>query len=292
MDTKYHINLVLNPSTSYHRTKNDADLVKQAQELYPAAEKAMLDYLQTGDADRYVQGIRDYDRFVWLASHQGDKSNIFAYKKIKVSPTWTEQMWAPVFERVRQAMQAHWSAELVLIQNMEVVESLTARGPSGYKDVDGGIGVVKKFEGYRKPAVMPIVVSEKKTGHFCKTACTGVDGIVRRVRMMNPAVLALAITDNNVSVGRKVDVINSFGAGGVLIQQRGLGNNGDKTLAYPELDADKFALVERLCVNYLKSLDLDCFTDVRPGENSGVSLRGEIDSKGYYLPMALEKFAK
>jgi hypothetical protein len=134
---------------------------------------------------------------------------------------------------------------------------------------------------------MPVVVCEIKTGHYCKTACTGVDAIIRRVRIMNPTVLAFAVTDNQVSVGQDHAVENVFGAGGVLISQRG--KNGNKT-SYPKLDPSKFELVEKICVNYLKNHSLVNFTNVTLGKTQGVSLRKVIDTKGYFVPKELEKF--
>lgn len=289
MDTKYHIKLVENPSTGYKRTKEDAVLVAAATALYPVVEQAMIQFVADGDHNKLVSAYKAYDKFVWEASHKGDKTNLFAYKKIKVSPTWTEQMWAPVFERIRIEMSKHWGVELVLIQNMEVVESLSEKGPTAFKDVDGGIGIVKTFPGIKKTVVMPIVVAEDKTGHYCKVACTGVDGIVRRVKTMNPNVLAFCVTDNNISVGRNAEVEHVFGSGGVLIQQRGIGHNNAR-ISYPELEAGQFKLVETLCLKYLKSKTVEDFLNVTPSKTSGVLLRDRIDSAGSYIPPELEKF--
>lgn len=284
MDFNYHINLVKNPSGSYARTAEDQVLATQAVGMYPAVVGAMQKVLVDGDYKDYCKRIRDYDKFVWEQSHKGDKTNIFSYKKIKVSPSWTEQLWAPVFERVRRTISAAWKTELVLIQNIQVVESCGTDGPSGYKDVDGGIGIRSQTW---PPAIMPVVTSEKKTGHFCKTACTGVDAITRRVRTMNPEVLSMCITDNNVSVGQDSLVDDVFGSGGLLISQRG--TNGKK-ISYPELDAEKFQLVEKLCTNYLLTKTPDQFTNITTKQKSSVYLRENIDSKGYYIPQEYEQY--
>ena len=236
MNVDYHINLVKKPTTGYNRSENDHVLAKQAQKLYPKASRAMLDVVATGNWQEYCSAIEEYDQFVWEQSHKGDKDNIFAYKKIKISPSWTEQIWAPVFERVRQKVETDWQCSITLIQNSQVVESW-GNGPTSYKDVDVGFGIVEPtFK-----CIMPIVVAEAKTGHFCKTACTGVDGIMRRVLKMNPHVLGMCVTDNNVSVGQDSLVENVFGAGGLLISQRG--KNGSKE-KYPKLNASRFELVE------------------------------------------------
>jgi hypothetical protein len=284
MNFNYHIDLVKNPSGSYSRTAADHALVDRAVTMYPKVVAVMKKVIQDGKYDEYAKSIAEYDRFVWEESHRGDKTNIFAYKKIKVSPSWTEQFWAPVFERVRLQISKTWNTDLVLIQNTQVVESCGKDGPSGYKDVDGGIGILSNRW---PPAIMPVVVAEDKTGHFCKTACTGVDGIMRRVRTMNPNVLGMCITDNNVSVGQTSLVDDVFSAGGVLISQRG--QNGKK-VAYPALDASKFALVEQLCVNYLTTKTASDFLNIVTKKKTTMYLREAIDKKGHYVPAELEQY--
>lgn len=282
MNINYHIDLVKKPTTGYNRSAGDHALAAKAQELYPNVAAAMLDAVKHGNWQKYCNVIEEYDRFVWVESHRGDKTNIFSYKKIKVSPSWTEQLWAPVFERVRKSVEAKWNTSLTLIQNTKVAESWS-QGPASFKDVDGGVGIVDPTYG----CIMPIVVSEDKTGHFCKTACTGVDGIMRRVRTMNPNVLGMCITDNNVSVGQDSLVENVFGAGGVLISQRGTNGSKEK---YPKLNADKFALVETICLNYLATKNKDDFLIKKSTKNSNVFLRENIDRSGYYVPPNLQQY--
>lgn len=283
MNVNYHIDLVKKPTTGYNRTPNDHQLAEQAVKLYPKASAAMTQAVADGNWQKYCAEIEEYDRFVWVESHKGDKSNIFAYKKIKVSPSWTEQIWAPVFERVRQNISKQWKVDLVLIQNMEVVESWANGKPASFKDVDGGIGIVDPSLG----CVMPVVTAEDKTGHFCKTACTGVDAIISRVRKMNPNVLGLCVTDNNVSVGQTSLVENVFGAGGVLISQRGQNNSRE---AYPKLNHDKFELVERLCIGYLSTKQPSDFLNIASNASSNLYLRENIDRTGMYVPAELKQY--
>lgn len=288
MDFDYHLKLVTNSNTGYDRTAHDLDLVEQAKTLYPSARTAMQKVVEDGDYQSYVKGIEPYDRFIWHHSHLGDKSNIFAYKKIKVSPSWTEQIWAPVFERVRRQMADHWqTGELRIIQNTQVVESFSDQGPSGFKDVDNGIAVTATMAGSYWEFLMPVVVVEDKTGHFCKTACTGVDAIIRRVKAMNPKVLAFVMTDNNVSVGRDSLVENVFGAGGVLISQRGKNNSRED---YPPLHADRFQTVERLCLNYLRDQSITDFLNIQNAQPRGQSLRESIDQDGRFVPEPLRQY--
>jgi hypothetical protein len=285
MDTHYHINLVKNNTGGYIRTENDNQLAAEAETLYLSVVKAMLIAVETGDWRQYLSSIKEYDMFVWEQSHKGNQTNIFANPKIKIGPSWAEQMWAPVFERTRLKIEKVWNTNLTLIQNTTAVETLGSKEPSSMKDVDNGIGIIKIIN--NKEYIMPIIVAENKGGHYCKTTCTNVDGIFRRVRAMNPNVLAFALTDNHITVGSKVEVDHSFGAGGVLICQRGSNRKSD---LYPALNPDKFELVERMCINYLSTLSANDFLNILPSQTSGVLLREHIDVKGHYIPPELEKF--
>jgi len=104
---------------------------------------------------------------------------------------------------------------------------------------------------------------------------------------MNPNVLGMCITDNNVSVGQDSLVENVFGAGGILISQRG--TNGRKE-EYPKLNADKFELVEKICMNYLLTKSKDDFVINTSVQSSNNFLRGIIDCSGYYVPPNLQQY--
>jgi hypothetical protein len=82
MNVNYHIDLVKKPTTGYKRSANDHALAAKAQELYPAVAAALLEAVEDGNWQKYCNSIEEYDRFVWIESHRGDKTNIFSYKKI------------------------------------------------------------------------------------------------------------------------------------------------------------------------------------------------------------------
>jgi len=296
MDSKYHLKLVLNETTGYQRTAGDLRLVDEANRLYQTVIPAIDALMQDGSYQNYVSAIEPYDRFVWEHSHKGDKANIFSYKKIKVSPSWTEQFWAPVFERVRIKLVQHWAqdlqahaAELVLLQNTQTVTSLTTAGFAEHKDVDVGIGVKVWSPALQTRVVLPMVVCESKTGHFCKTACTGVDGIARRVLDLNPNVLAFTVTDNQISVGREVEVDHAYGSGGILIMHRGQAPKSRES--YPSLHAHKFQLVENGCYKYLISKNVSDFVDsINVTRTSGIRLMDKIIQHGYYIPDPLTQY--
>lgn len=294
MDSSYHLKLVLNETTGYHRTANDQLLVAHAQNMYPTVISAIDKVIVDGEYDKYVESIGPYDRFIWEESHRGDKTNLFSYKKIKVSPTWTEQLWAPVFERVRLQLEKQWAddlrdyqASLVLLQNTQTVTFFTTNNYVEYKDVDCGIGI-KVWINSIGQVILPVVVCESKTGHFCKTACTGVDGIARRVLDLNPNVLAFTVTDNNISVGRDVEVDHVYGSGGILIMHRGSKNKSRED--YPALHPNKFKLVEEGCNKYLSTKSVLDFTTINQTQTSGVKLIDAIKTNGYYAPPALTQY--
>lgn len=289
MDTKYHIDLVNNEATNYTRTAYDRELAKKANALYPNVENAMRQLIVDGDYKKYIDSITEYDAFIWEESHRGDKTNIFAYKKIKVSPTWTEQIWAPVFERIRQHFVQKWSVDLDLVQNISVVETLPVKGKPAFKNVDAGISIKKEFLEFQKYYNLPVIVVEMKTGHYCKVACTGVDAIIRRTKSMNSNILAFAITDNNISVGMNAEIDQVWSSGGILIQQRGIGLN-QKRVPYPCLSYKNFELVEKISKNYLSTKSPADFLNIVPNNTSGIKLRKHIDVDGYYIPESLVKF--
>jgi hypothetical protein len=297
MDTEYHINLVRRDPNSvkkvqsksrYVRTPNDLVLIQQAEKLYPGVRSAMLDLVKDGDYEKYISSINAYDAFYWEQAHKGDQSNIYAYPKIKIGPSWTEQIWAPVFERVRLRLIEHWTHtenNICLLQNTTVVENVSKGGNIGNKDVDGGVAIKVDING--KTYRMPMVVAEMKGGHMCKTITTQVDAIVRRFKNMNPHVLAFAITDNQASTGKKVLIDTVFGSGGILVIQRGQ-NHVRET--HPKLNPKIFKMVEDVSVNYLKTKTLINFNAVKPKDHGKVFLRECIDNDGYYIPNDLKQF--
>lgn len=288
MDLHYHINLVkkhISGTSGYKDKPDDVYIRNRAFALYPTVEQAQIDVVNDGDYLKYVNTISTYDQFYYDYSRRGDQTNIFAYPKIKIGPSWLEQIWAPVFERVRVEMQKHWEvANLVTLQNTQVIEYLPSSNQPATKDVDGGIGI--QFDLNGKSYILPIVVAEVKGGHFCKTMTTQVDGIFKRFKSMNSNLLCFAITDNKCSIGKDVQVESAWASGGVIIVQRG--KNGVKE-DYPKLNVENFYKVEELCIRYLKSKSLKDFINVSPKKTSGIYLRSKLN-EGSYIPNELQDY--
>jgi len=295
MDTGYHISLVKNSrSSGYRRSENDKELAKRAELLYEHVIPAIEEVVKTGNWKIYCKKIELYDRFVWEQSHKGDKSNIFAYAKIKIGPSWLEQLWAPVFERIRIRLVKIWgdafpkiSFELVLIQNQKkkVIESLLSTGHPDTKDVDGGIGVKVLFK--NKEYILPIIIMEGKGGHFDKPLCRQVNNLFERFKATNQEVFCIGIHDNNISVGKESQVQSVAGSYDLMVIQRG---ENRKNEPYPSLNFQRFEEVERVCISYLKELSPTNFNQISLKESDGILLRDHLDTKGYYINPKFEKF--
>jgi len=282
MNLHRHINLVKNTNTGYERKEKDFLLVEQALKIYPTVELAQLDLVSNSDYSSYITSITPYDQFYWEQSHKGDKENIYAYAKIKVGPSWLEQLWFPVFERIKNKMEKVWAEypdiELVNLQDDEVVQYFPSKGYPENKDVDIGLGIISKnsFQRY----IFPIIVGEVKGGHFCKTTTKNVRGIFSDFRKMNPNIRCFAITDNNFSVSTDADVNAVWEEGSAIVIQRG---NNKKIVQYPALNYQRFKMVEDLCVNYLSNKTPDDFLNITKAESKGLKLRSIIDSNGFYI---------
>ena len=294
MDTNYHINLVINTSSGHKRTNNDKQLAVEAESLYKEVVPAMIKAVQTGDWSKYCKSIENYDRFVWEQSHKGNEANMFANPKIKVGPSWLEQLWAPVFERIRIKIEMIWNEEfpdikfeLVLIQNQKkrVIESLPTVGSPDTKDVDGGIGV--KFFIKEKEYILPIIVMEGKGGHFDKPLTRQVNNLFERFKETNQNILCIGIHDNNISVGKDCQVQSVASEYDAMIVQRGKNKSNE---VYPLLNSSMFTLLEKTCIDYLKELSPMNFNQIQPCESDGILLRDYIDSQGCYMSPRLKEF--
>ena len=174
----------------------DHPSVKPLIEMWPTVELAIKKVIDDGDYNSFIESIREYDEHIWKESKKADGSNPIAYKKWKIYPSWSELIWAIVYERIRRQLKF----ETVLIRTDKVLEGATSAGDVFYKDVDGGLAIKGSING--KNVLFPVVVMEHKGGHFCKTACTGVNAIGRRFHDTNPNIITVQITENQVTVGK------------------------------------------------------------------------------------------
>lgn len=246
--------------------------VKPLIEMWPSVATAIEQVIEDGNYDAYVEAIRPYDEHIWTESKKEDGSNPIAYKKWKIYPSWSELNWAIVYERVRRQLQF----ETVLIRTDKVLEGATTNGDVFYKDVDGGLAI--KGELNNKTVLFPVVVMEHKGGHFCKTACTGVNAIGRRFHDTNPNVVTVQITENNVTVGKdQTDgLINEID---IFIVDRG--RNQQEKNRYWARNALEMQMHEEELIRLLASAEPKHFLNIKIENVSSKSFREQLNETNY-----------
>jgi hypothetical protein len=269
----------------YHRavlsnTDNHHPYVQHALTLLPTAEAAMQAFTKGEiDVDTYIELITPYDQFMWDKWHEfPQKSNPINIGQNKKYSSWREQKWAPIWERIRQhlkALDAWRDAELVVIQNQPVVETVYSNGYVAFKDVDGGLAIKSIING--QTVYVPVVAVEDKGGNACATCFGGVNAQALRLHLSFPNAKHVFITDNNVSVGAKkgaqiADNIN------LLVLERGQNRVKQK---YPPLDAGRFqAALDGVSANLSKTTP-DVFLRYNTVKtNTNKTLREQTDTTG------------
>ena len=243
-------------------------LIKMWADVEAAIEKVIED----GDYESYVNAILAYDKHIWTESKKEDGSNPIAYKKWKIYPSWSELNWAIVYERVRKQL----NFETVLIRTDKVLEGATTAGDVFYKDVDGGLAIRGTLND--KEVLFPVVVMEHKGGHFCKTACTGVNAIGRRFHDTNPNVVTVQITENNVTVGKdQTDgLINEID---IFIVDRG--RNQLEKNRYWSRNSAEMKMHEEQLVRILSSAEPRHFLNIKVENVSSKSFRDQLNETNY-----------
>lgn len=246
--------------------------VKPLIKMWPDVERAIEQAVEDGDYQNYVKAIEPYDRHIWTESKKQDGSNPIAYKKWKIYPSWSELNWAIVYERVRRQIPL----ETVLIRTDKVLEGATTQGSIFYKDVDGGLAIKGMLNGV--DVLFPVVVMEHKGGHFCKTACTGVNAIGRRFHDTNPNVITVQITENNVTVGmdQTDTLINEIDR---FIVDRG--RNQIENDRYWPRNFEEMEKHETDLVSVLSNAKSDYFTKIKIENVSSKSLRQQLKETNY-----------
>jgi hypothetical protein len=241
-------------------------------EMWADVEAAIEKVIADGDYEFYVNAIRAYDEHIWTESKKEDGSNPIAYKKWKIYPSWSELNWAIVYERVRKQL----NFETVLIRTDKVLEGATTAGDVFYKDVDGGLAIKGTLND--KEVLFPVVVMEHKGGHFCKTACTGVNAIGRRFHDTNPNVITVQITENNVTVGKdQTDgLINEID---IFIVDRG--RNQLEKNRYWMRNSTEMKMHEEQLVRMLSSAEPRHFLNIKVENVSSKSFRDQLNESNY-----------
>ncbi len=254
-----------------NRYENDPS-IKPLIQMWPTVESAIKKVIEDGDYKSYVNAIRAYDEHMWTESKKGDGSNPIAIKKWKIYPTWSELNWATVYERVRQQL----NFETVLIRTDKVLEGATSNRDIFFKDVDGGLAI--KGTMHNRCVLFPVVVMEHKGGHFCKTACTGVNAIGRRFHDTNPNVITVQITENYVTVGKDqsdklINEIDHF-----IIDR---GENQVENNRYWLRNFEEMYEHEQVLVSDLARAKPSHFVNIKVEHTSNKSLRDQLNESKY-----------
>ncbi len=269
----------------YHRrtltaSEQDHPYVQELLGLLPAVETAMQEFAQGMiTLAQYLKAIEAYDRVIYARFYEKPQKtnpiNTFQNKKYS---TWREQKWAPVFERVRQHLlaQPQWQGhDLTVIQNHAVLETVYAGGYVARKDADGGLALRVTVNG--RSELAPVITVEDKGGHCCSYQTNSVNAMALRLHQSFPNEKSMLITDNNVSVGRKIGVeiadnINIF------VLERGSNRRHE---AYPPLALDRWQQVlDLLTANLSRSQpqDFSAYTVINSGATG--CLRDILDRDG------------
>lgn len=264
-----HRNILDNP-----RYKDDAS-VTEARRLFDAFVPSAIDkVLKDGDYHAFVNAIRPYDEFLWTKSKESDgPEHPIAYKKWKIYPSWSELLWAIVYARVGKQVS---SMDLELIRTSKVLEGADNRGNNFYKDVDGGLALAGVINDQN--VLIPVVVMEHKGGHFCKTACTGVNAIGRRFHDTNKNIITVQITENNISVGKSQsdELINEID---IFIVDRG--RNQFNIDMYAPRNAAEMLKHEKHLIQLLNGANRQHFTNIRYAHASDQTLREQLSHSNY-----------
>ena len=178
--------------------------------------------------------------------------------------------------RIRESL--NFDSQIIL--NRPVVQTIYFDGTVSYKDVDGGLGHDCDYKGNR--LFIPILTNEDKGGHFCATTASNVNSINRKFKDLNPNIITMATTDNNVTIAKDKDH-NFLEHTNIVFSIRGV--NGVNTRGYSPLIPSRFDVIEESLISELnkRSLsDFDC-DKIKIQLKENKTIRENIDDNGFLI---------
>jgi hypothetical protein len=264
--TKYHVNILKKNDGIMHK------FVESALYFIPDFENAIVKVINDGDWESYVKGVTNYDKFLWQCNHlYPQKTNPINILQNKKYSSYRETLLSPLWFRIQNRIP--FKTEVLV--NKSIIQTLHEDNTFNYKDIDGGLGI--KHNDF----LLPVVVNEDKSGHFCKTQAKNVNGILRVFEDTNDSILRVCTTDNKVSIGKGVDSsdLSSFN---IVASVRE--NNGGSSV-YNKLNSSIFEKMESEIINYLTKKSGDAFSidkyKIKSKQNR--SIRESIDNTGIYI---------
>lgn len=279
MNLNYHLDTLKNSFSKKNKWKGNLViglLINEYQKL--GITQAMEDYISTGDLSSYVKEINQYDKIIYEYAKKSQASNPVSTRQTKILSTWRENIWTPIWEKIRSKLQTRTDFKLVTIQNQKVVQSFFSTGENKFKDVDGGIGIMIK-EGL----IEPLLSGEDKGGHLCSTAMDGIQGQGLQFSLSYPYSLFFLITDNNFTVNESKSTELYQNVNAVICSR---GTNKKNIKVYNPIDASRIDLVIKKVESYFtKEMISKCVENRIPIQVKGQSqpIRSSIDQIGAYF---------
>ncbi len=268
--TEYHFNILNDPKD------NDHHMVQKALEYIDVFETAIVNVINDGDWEKYINSILEYDKFLWECHHlHPQKTNPINIIQNKKYSSYRETLLYPLWIRVSKQL----NFETIQLINKSVPQTIFEDGSINYKDVDGGIGIICEFN--NEKILLPIVTNEDKSGHFCKTQASNVNGINRKFKQLNSNIITICTTDNQVTIGKNVDG-NLLYETNMLVPLR---NNNLNHKIYNTLNHNVLRDVEKILVNKLNDMGSESFScgTYKITSKTNKLIREFIDSQEIYL---------
>lgn len=268
--TEYHFNILNDPKDNNHH------MVQKALEYIDVFETAIVNVINDGDWEKYINSILEYDKFLWECHHlHPQKTNPINIIQNKKYSSYRETLLYPLWIRVSKQLEF----ETTPLINKSVPQTIFEDGSINYKDVDGGIGIICEFN--NEEILLPIVTNEDKSGHFCKTQASNVNGINRKFKQLNSNIITICTTDNQVTIGKNVDG-NLLYETNMLVPLR---NNNLNHKIYNSLNHNVLRDVEKILINKLSTMSSKSFScgTYKITSKTNKLIREFIDSQEIYL---------
>lgn len=236
------------------------------------------------DVDTFVKGVSELDEWafrLYWGSYQ--KTNWLNTGQNKKYPIIKETIWTAIMERVRRILVEKTGMDFKLIQGKsggQVAVAVFEDGSIKTKDVDTGIALLHP-DGF----LIPVIAAECKGGHACSTCHDGIWGQAVRMKKQFPNALQVFITDNNMTVGKKIDV-STYEDIDFEYLERGENNNEKfaKSNGYNKLNANVMKTAIEQLVSVVSSFDKDHWMKMNPlYKNTGEKFRDSPDAVGYFV---------
>jgi hypothetical protein len=269
--TSYHKNILIES-----RDESNHPMVQEALTYIDCFEKSIVKVINDGNWEMYIDTITNYDKFLWECNHQHpQKTNPINILQNKKYSSYRETLLIPLWYRIKNRI----SFDTIVLTNTSVIQTMFSDAVDNFKDVDGGLGISIKVG--EKNKILPIIVNEDKSGHFCKTQASNVNGIMKKFEEFNSNIIRLCTTDNKITIGKNIDseLISSIS---ILASLR---KNNLEHNVYNKLNWEIFSSLESVIVDKLNEIG-----DIRFGidkykikDKQNKLIRESIDSSGIFI---------